>query len=353
MKDMDGEEVVAGGEVTFAVSPERKMVAQIREVPLKKLNLDQGNVRFHQLNRKLTEEEAEAVIWKEADTKALLGEIRASGGLSEYPFVDSNYVVREGNRRLVCHRKLSEMAHAGKVEEFPKDHWDTVRCYVLAPDTPERDIAILLNRFHVSGKKEWRALNQAAHIWKLSEEHGLTQDAIRTLFSLSKVTVGRMIKAYQTTTDYGKRFQKKDPEWIGKYSYFVEVYKKAKLQDWVDHEGNMDRLMDWIATGKIPTGMDVRYLPDVIENPEAIAALDDVGIEAARQVLSKTDPSVDSSFYGRVLATIAALNEVPRDDLLAAATDEVRRQALVRLRDTTNEVLKNVEALKGLTRPGG
>ena len=48
MKDKD-EGVGEGKWIEFAVAPDRKMKAEIRKVPLKKLKLDPRNVRFHHL----------------------------------------------------------------------------------------------------------------------------------------------------------------------------------------------------------------------------------------------------------------------------------------------------------------
>ena len=341
-----GEDVGEGRWIEFAVSPDRKMKAEIKKVQLKKLKLDPRNVRFHHLPGMLTDKEIEDRIWLENDTKALFREILASKGLTEPPMIDSTFLTREGNRRVVCLRKLSERTHNGEYPGFEEDWWDSVLCYVLEPGTPEKDIAILLGRVHVSGKKEWRALNQAAHLWELAEKHGLTQDDVRSLFSMSKVTVNRMIRAFQATTDYGKAFPE-DKDWVAKFSYFYELYKRPKLAEWADNNGNLALFSKWIVAGKLERGMDVRQLPDIIANPEALAAMDNGGVKSAVKVLARTDPSVESKFFGRVKDMIDALNEVPREELIAATSDDARRQALVNLRSTVDDVLKNVEALKG------
>ncbi len=321
------------------------MHAEIMDIPLKKLKLDPNNVRFHHFANKLTDAQIEEEIWKEADTRDLFREILNSRGLSEPPILDSSFVVMEGNRRLVCLRKLSDRTRNGEYPQIPENTWETVTSYVLPKDTPQKDIAILLGRLHVSGKKEWKALNQAAHIYELFNKHGATQGDITNLMSMGKATVGNMIKAFQLTTDYGKKYPG-DTAWVYKFSYFYEMVKRKILSAWLEKNGNTDRFMEWLANEKLSRGMDVRRLPEVIKTEGAIQALDSGGFDAALKVISKSDPSIDNRFYAHVKDMVDRLNDVPREELVEAGTDPVKLSALQKLRDTVDEVLRNVAAIK-------
>ncbi|HZY93750.1 MAG TPA: hypothetical protein VFE98_02685 [Candidatus Bathyarchaeia archaeon] len=330
----------------MSVTPDKKIRAEIQKVPLSKLKLDPNNVRFrHHPVKSLSDSEIAALIWKEPDTKDLYREINTSRGLMEAPIVNSDYVVMEGNRRIVCLKKLSEKAHGEEQPGIPADFWDTVECNVLPEETPPKDIALMLGRFHVSGKKEWRALNQAAHVSELYNKHGISYDDIHGYLSMSKPTIVRMITAFDATTEYGKKFSS-DKEWVGKFSYFYEMYKKPDLANWLEKNGNNDKFMSWLGTGKLTRGAEVRELPQIITVPEALSALDSNGFDAAKKVLSKSDPSVDSKFYGQVKDMIEKLNGLPRDELIEAGTDQARIQSLQRLRETVDSVLKDISALK-------
>jgi len=332
--------------IEMAVTPDKKIRAEIQRVPLSKLKLDPYNVRFrHHPRKSLSDTEIAELIWKEPDTKDLYREINTSRGLMEAPIVNSDYVVMEGNRRIVCLRKLSEKAHGDDQPGVPADLWDTVECNVLPHETPPKDIALMLGRYHVSGKKAWRALNQAAHVSELHNKHGLSYDDIHEYLSMSKPTIVRMITAFDTTTEYGKKFTT-DKEWVGKFSYFYEVYKKPQLVSWLEKNGNKDKFMDWLGTEKLAHGADVRELPRIIEVPEALTALDSGGFDAAMKVLSKSDPSVDSKFYGQVKDMTEKLNTLARDELIEAGTDQARIQSLQRLRETVDSVLKDISALR-------
>jgi len=332
--------------IEMAVTPDKKIRAEIQKVPLSKLKLDPNNVRFrHHPPKALSDNEIAELIWKETDTKDLYREINTSRGLMEAPIVNSNYVVMEGNRRIVCLKKLSEKAHSEDQPGIPADFWDTVECNVLPPQTPPKDIALMLSRYHVSGKKAWRALNQAAQVSELHNKHGLSYDDIHEYLSMSKPTIARMVTAFDATTEYGKKFTK-DKEWVGKFSYFYEVYKKPDLITWFEKNGNRDKFMEWLGTEKLAHGADVRELPRIIQVPDALSALDSNGFDAAMKVLSKSDPSVDSKFYGQVKNMIETLDSLPRDELIEAGTDQARIQSLQRLRETVDSVLKDISALK-------
>src|SRR3989442_14001946 len=281
--------------IEMAVTPDKKMHAEIVDIPLKKLKLDPNNVRFHHFANRLTDTQIEEEIWKESDTRDLFREILNSRGLSEPPIVDSSLVVMEGNRRLVCLRKLSERVHNGEYPKMPENIFDSVTCYVLPKDTSQKDIAILLGRLHVSGKKEWKALNQAAHIYELFNKHGATQGDITNLMSMGKSTVGYMIKAFQFTTDYGKKYPE-DTSWVYKFSYFYEMVKRKSLDAWLEKNGNTEKFMEWLYNGKISRGMDVRRLPEVIKTHDEVQAIDSGGFDAAIKVFSKSDPAIDIKF---------------------------------------------------------
>ena len=336
---------VQTGFVELAISTGSKIRAEIQKLPLKKLKLDPHNVRFHHRPELLADDKIEEEIWKENDTRLLYREIIASGGLSEPPIVNSNLTVIEGNRRIVCYRKLSDKTHKGDYPDMAQDHWDTVTCYVLPKDTPDRDIAILLGRLHVSGKKEWAAVNQAAHMFDLYDKYGAIQDDIGEYLSKSKATVNYMIRAFAATNDYGKKYPA-DKAWIYKFSYFFEVYKKKSLREWIELNGNIDKFMDWIGKGRLTVGMQVRELPRIIDNADALRVLETSGFNESLKVLQKSDPAIGNKFYQHVSGMIEELNSVPRDELLDAGKDEAKVQALQRLKETVDEVLRNISAIK-------
>ena len=80
----------------------KKLKTKPVTVNLDKLKLDLTNVRYQHKEELIDEEKMGDFIWNESGTKQLYEQIKAARGLYEKPFIDANYVVLEGNRRLVC-----------------------------------------------------------------------------------------------------------------------------------------------------------------------------------------------------------------------------------------------------------
>jgi hypothetical protein len=96
---------------TINITPEKTIEAELMYVPLDKIKLDPKNVRFRHLFQELSDEEMEKTIWGEQFTRNWYTEIKYAQGLSEKPALQSladHYVVREGNARIVCLRKLKK-----------------------------------------------------------------------------------------------------------------------------------------------------------------------------------------------------------------------------------------------------
>src|SRR6266571_8747762 len=122
--------------------------------------------------------------------------------------------------------------------------------------------------------------------------------------------------------------------------------KRKNLDLCLDKNGNTEKFMEWLAKGKLSRGMDVRKLPEVIKTEEAVLAIDSGGFDAALKVLSKSDPAIDNRFYAHVKDMVDRLNDVPREELVEAGIDPAKLGALQKLRDTVDEVLRNVAAIK-------
>lgn len=328
------------------VTPDRTIEAELRAVPLKLLKLDPRNIRFKHIPQTLTDAEMEKKIWEESDTRELYNEIKFSQGLNEAPIVDSDYFTREGNRRVVCLRKLLEPVAKGKTA-IPREKIDPVQCIVLPKETPESDIAIYLTRVHVSGKKEWRALNQAAQVYELYNTHRFSYEQIRESVSISKQTAINMEQAYKKTLEYHTKYPD-DKEWLGRYSYFYELFKPKSLREWTEKEGNVELFGKWVAEGKLKKGEEVRSLPKIISDPEAYEAFVSKGNKDAIDILSEKDPTADSMTYRRLQTALTAIQDFPRNELLHTVKNKAKLQLLEKLHAELGSLIKDIKsAAKG------
>ena len=115
----------------------------------------------------------EEELWKDDDTRSLFEQIISAKGLYEKPICNSNFVVIEGNRRVVCLRRLKKLAKTGKLEDFSKNYFDTIECEMVPPTATQDQIDLYLAVEHVKGKKEWPTFNRVKMIYNLNKIHRL------------------------------------------------------------------------------------------------------------------------------------------------------------------------------------
>ncbi len=350
--------MLMGPKVEIAIGG-RRAEGSLEKISLDQLRLDPTNVRFKHREKELPEGEVERYIWEEQDAKTLYKQIKTSGGLMEPPVVmrtsDEQYLVKEGNRRIVCLRKLSKEAHEGKLAKegykYTKDHFDTVQCIVLPADLSQKDVDSLIGTRHVSGPKEWATLNRAWHIYDMYTRDSMDFDEIRQILGFGKGTVIRMVKAFEKTMEYGKKHPE-DKYWFRKFTYFDELYKKPELRDWIEQDPlNLDAFIEWVAVGKFNDVRDVRILPSLLSDPDASKIFRSAqgDIVKARNILALRDPTISSQTFATVKKTIEALRAIPRSEFIQTTRDSSRVKLLKELRLEVDSLLEDIGRMKAET----
>ena len=252
----------SGGTLQLSIVPEREI--RLRQVYRKvgDLHFDLRNPRLRHLGKLENDDDVEKLLWKEPSTRTLFREIQYTQGLSTPLIIDEDGVVREGNRRLVCLKKLTAKIDRGD-SDVPMYKINKVPCYVFPRRTQEDDIALYQALEHVTGKKEWRSVNQASHIYDLRNVYGLSFSRISDILGRSQSSIRTMEKAYRATLEYHGLFPD-DTAWMGKYSYFFEAYRHRQTTEWLNIEGNLKRLAGWIHSGKVSKGAEIRNLQLII-----------------------------------------------------------------------------------------
>ena len=313
---------------------------ETRAVPTDDLKLDPNNVRFKHLEQILTDTEIEERIWEEQDTRDLMKSIRIAGGLMEQPVINSDYIVKEGNRRAVCLRKLKNLAHQGKVPEWPEDQFDKVDCECLPDDVSPIDIDIYLAHVHVKGKKAWRRLNQAKHIHELYDNLGQSYDTITESLGMGKRTIQVLNWAYSATAQYLKEYGEKAK--VTDFVFFDQLYKRKELRVWLDSDSdNLSKFGEWVMAGKIKDpSRELKWLPEVLKNKAALEALESKDLERAKEVLQHGNPALASQTFKAIQKAIDAIRLMPLEEYRALSEDHARLDMLRKLRQEVDEVLK-------------
>jgi len=292
------------------------------DLPIEKVELDSTNPRLANTValKNLSEGPAmqrhlEETLWSDPDVRQLYQSIRENKGLIERIIVRANGIVAEGNCRTVVYRKL----HAN----FPNDlTWRKIPARVLPGNITEKQIDILLGELHVGGKNEWIPFEKAGHIHTLFAKHGLTQDEIAKLLHTSKTAVNHHIHAFGAMKDrYLVEYP--GPGAPRKFSYFLELYKKPSLRDWVKNDPTaLDHFVKWVGTDKIEKGASVRHLDAIISNPAAMRAFDKGGMAAAQPILMRDSPELSSPLFKSMVEMTKALEEARLDDVARVRSDK-------------------------------
>jgi len=317
---------------------------KIMNVPLGDLKLDLSNIRYQHREEHLNDKEMESFIWGEPSTKKLYEEIKSAKGLHEEPVIDSKNIVLEGNRRVVCLRKLKEKANEGKLPGIEKGKFDIVKCKLIPEGTSDVDKQLFLASIHVRPKLQWPAFNKAKQIYDLSVVHDLSYDKLAKYLSMGKVTLIRIVNSYEETYEYGKKYPD-DKFWYRKYTYFEELFKKRDLREFTKLQENRDKFSKWVHEEKFKDVRDVRVLPKILEDKDALRIFERNGIQEALKLIESKDPALKSKEFKQIKKLIETLRFFPRKELIRTASDNRRRDIILELKKEVDTLVKDIGLL--------
>lgn len=307
------------------------------------LKLDPTNQRLAYLLRTqkkglpATDEELHKILWDMDQVKDLFQSIFQNGGLIEDPIINEGGFVVEGNCRTVCLRELHK--------KYPQDpRWKQVYVRVLPAYVTEEQLMILLGELHVAGKIEWRAFDQAEYVWRMNKVFGKNFDYLASHLRWSRSKLSQKIAAYEHTKEYIERTA--DPQGVNRFSHFEEFMKKKELRDKLDTDPEfIQEFGDWVHKGKFPDAKDVRHLPDILDNVEAMKKFETSSIREAEAVLYKENPSLVSNLYSIIDQASSELEKISLAEITALQKgDKPKLEKLHRL----ISAIKRLESISGV-----
>jgi len=280
-----------------------------KDIPIEDVNLDRTNQRLQYFiaaaGASAKDEDLEKRLWEIPDVKALYRSILGNLGLIERIIVKHDGTVVEGNCRTVCYRKL----HRDQPDE---PRWMKIPARTLPAGIDQKLLAILLGEMHVAGKNAWTAYERAAYVYRMHENLGFSLDWLAEHLRASKSSITKDLKAYKLMAEeFLVRYP--DPSNLYKFSYFQELYKKIKKPE----SEIEDEFVNWVGTGKLNEGIQVRDLPSILKHSAAKKALGESGYSAAMRVLEAVDPSYTSKFFEAVDEMIEEFKKAPAEDIQA------------------------------------
>jgi hypothetical protein len=180
----------------------------------------------------------------------------------------------------------------------------------------------LLGELHVGGKNEWSPFEKAGHIHTLFTQHGMVQEEIAKLLRTSKTAINHNFRAFDAMKNkYLRAFP--GPGAVRKFSYFLELYKKPELREWVSRSPEaLDDFVQWVGNSKIARGEDVRELVDIVTNPRALAAFKAQGRDGALKILEQDRPERTSPLFKLMVEMTRALEAARLDDIQRVRRDK-------------------------------
>jgi hypothetical protein len=326
----------------------KRVQVQSVDLPLDQVTLDPRNPRIANTVSISISEEGEALqrkleelLWNDDDVRDLYRQVLINGGLVERIIVRQDGKVVEGNCRTVVYRKLRE-------KQPSERRWRSIPARLLPADIGDRDVAILLGEMHVAGKNTWTPFEKAGHVYRMHNDFALIQDEIAVRLRMSKSKVNQLIRAFDMMKNrYLKKYP--GPASSRKFSYFEELFKKPPLREWVTSTpGAEDLFVDWVGTGKLEQGIQVRELPSILEDEDAVKTLTLEGFAAAQRLLADHNPAITSKLFRRMVDMTEALRKAQLDDI-----QRVRKSGSSKARrivDDLSESLMHFRELCGIQK---
>jgi hypothetical protein len=258
----------------------------------------------------VNERDLDELIWEKDAVKALGQSILQNGGVYEAVIVqrrDQKFLVREGNCRTVACRHL--------LDQHPNDgRFKMVPAMIFDVDLTEEDLAILLADMHVRGKIRWDAYEQAKHVSDLFNVYGKTYEWLSNHLRLSKGKIKELLDAYQATAEYLSLHPAAVN--VKKFAVFHEVMKKKELRERFKEDARFKQSFHkWVSEERINDSKQVRDLPIILANSEAVKALEQAGFEDAQKVLVREDTSLQSDAFFAIKQATEKIKTLPADDI--------------------------------------
>jgi hypothetical protein len=204
---------------------------EILDIPTESLVVDDQNPRFFHLRivhgrTNLSQEEILSEISNDSEIGFLIKSIQQKGVQNPIwvkPLDFQKYLVLEGNRRTYVLKRLCKEG----IQPPKGIRFDMVKANVVSRKTSDVDL-LLLKISIQTGKKSWRAFNEAAATYELVNTHQLSIKEVATVNMISKREVRMRIENFGLFQDFIRISESTD---ISKFSFFSDM--PSAVRKWI------------------------------------------------------------------------------------------------------------------------
>lgn len=212
--------------------------------------------------------------------------IKVSGGII-HPIIvnkekDGRLVVIEGNTRLQIYKEF--------VLSDPKGPWNKISAIVYK-DLSDSNIHSIRLQSHLVGPRDWDPYSKAKYLHYLSNIEKLPISAIISMCGGNSTEINKLISAYDDMQTYYKDAieEKGDDFDIRAFSKFVELQRSTIIQALLHKGFTKTNFAKWVVDDNIDTAQNVRQLPAVLKDPEALKVFLRKNISEAVKKLALTE----------------------------------------------------------------
>lgn len=300
-----------------------------KEYEVNEVQLNQCELLFYEENPRVysalradgatpTQETIEGKMTSMDHVKQLRLSIEQNGGLIDPLIVvkrNDKYIVLEGNSRLAAYRLLAAKNPA---------KWQKVRVCILPEEITEGDIFTLLGQYHLIGRKDWSAFEQAAYLYRQRESTGIATDILAKNVGLTESKVSAYLKVYSFMLEH-------DDLRPDRWSYYEEYLKNRGINKYRETHPQMDdTFVKQVKTEQIKQAMDVRTVLG-----EIAKAKDKTATKIMQDIIQGTTSIYDG--HEKFKATGKASNGYQRIKKFHDLIDDDDFQKALLLEATTNK----------------
>ncbi|MBL4933209.1 ParB/RepB/Spo0J family partition protein [Clostridium paridis] len=295
------------------------MESQYQEISIDEIQLDFENPRISKFleqysKDQLTSEAISLALGGGSDDKngtsygSLKESIKSNQGII-HPIIvnkthDEKYIVIEGNTRVQIYKEFNESHVPGS--------WNKIRSIVYN-DLSDSQIHAIRLQAHLVGPREWDPYSKAKYLNYLSNQEKLPIQQIISFCGGRVNEIKKFIDAFNDMEKYYRGILSYDSEFDQReFSKFMELQNRSVKDALVINKYNRNDFAKWVINGNVDTAQNVRKLPAIIKNDEAMKVFLKSNITEAVKVLAIEEFDTNS------------LSEVPYEHLAVELTKRLR-----------------------------